>query len=78
MTIKSRPRCPVQHKAMYRTERDASTAMFRVWSHNPSLNIYDMHTYFHDDCGAWHFGHISYYQKQIERQSNERPGTPNS
>lgn len=66
---RNRPKCRVQKKTMYDTEREASFAMFRAWSHDPNMDIHDMHTYTCDRCGKWHFGHISYYKKYLENTS---------
>lgn len=67
--VKPYPRCKETRKAMFPDERSASRAMFRTWSHDSSVNIYDMHTYQCDRCGQWHFGHISYYQKFLEKNN---------
>ena len=60
-------KCPVQKKAMFDTEKEAGYAMKRAWSHDPSVNILDMHTYVCDVCKKWHFGHISKYKTYLER-----------
>lgn len=66
-----RKNCPTPRKTPYATQAKASRAMMRCWSHDPSLNMLDMHTYL-CPCGKWHFGHISYYKKYLERkQTNE-------
>lgn len=65
---KNRKKCRVQKKTCYDTEREASFAMFRVWSHDPSMDILDMHTYTCPACKKWHFGHISHYQTYLKNQ----------
>lgn len=65
--FKQRPKCYVQKKTMYKTEKEAGFALRRTWSHDPSVNILDMHTYLCDKCGAWHFGHISYHKAYLEK-----------
>lgn len=67
--VKPYPRCRVTKKAMFPDEPSASKAMFRTWSHDPSVDIFDMHTYTCEHCGHWHFGHISYYEKFKQKQA---------
>ncbi len=64
---KARPRCPVQKKAMYDTYDQASYAMRRAWSHDPHIDMMDIHVYECPNCSKWHFGHKSYYKKYLER-----------
>ena len=67
---RGKPRkCKVQQKTIFPTQDQASAAMMRAWGHDPSVNILDMHTYFHQECGGWHFGHISYYQQSLEKNA---------
>ena len=63
-------KCRKTQKTIFHDEKSASRAMFRVWSRDPSVDMRDMHTYSCEDCKMWHFGHISYYQKTLERQTN--------
>jgi len=63
---KRHPRCIVQKKAMYTTEKEAGYAMRRAWSHDPSMDMTDIHVYKCPNCGFWHFGHISYYKKYLQ------------
>jgi hypothetical protein len=56
-------KCKKTGKTQFNDEKKASFAMMRMWSHDPSVNIYDMHTYVCPDCLKWHIGHISYYEK---------------
>jgi hypothetical protein len=66
MSVRKSRKCPTQHKTMFPTEQDAGRAMMRIWSHDPSANIYDLHTYKCPDCGTYHIGHISYYKKSLD------------
>jgi len=69
-------RCPIQHKTKFKTEKEAGRAMMRCWGRDSSVNIFDMHTYYHDKCQSWHFGHISYYQKSLEAQVGQSVSQP--
>lgn len=62
------PRCKKTGKAKFQNEGQAGKAMMRTWSHVPSADIYDLHTYVCPDCGHWHFGHKSYYAKELEKR----------
>lgn len=67
-------KCSVTGKTIFLTEQDANRAMFRVWSHDTSANIYDLHVY---PCGThFHFGHKSYYEKVRVRFDTETIQTP--
>ena len=66
---KFHPTCRVQKKAMFDTEKEAGYAMRRAWSHDPSVNILDIHTYVCPSCKKWHFGHISKYEQYLAKQS---------
>lgn len=59
-------KCPVTHKTMFKGEAQANKAKFRIWSHDPQANIMDLHSYLCPDCGTWHIGHVSYYQKTLQ------------
>lgn len=61
--------CSLTGKTIFLNEQDAGRAMMRVWSHDTSADIYDLHTY---QCGNhWHFGHRSYYEKVRTRFDSE-------
>lgn len=51
--------------------------MMRIWSHDTSANIYDLHTYVCPDCKSWHVGHKSYYEKTIQNPVPVSPATVN-
>lgn len=62
-------KCSITGKTIFLTEKDANRAMFRVWSHDTSASIYDLHVY---PCGThFHFGHKSYYEKVRTRFDKE-------
>lgn len=63
-------KCPVQRKTMFPNEKMAGAAMMRAWGHTTDMDIRDMHTYLCEHCNHWHFGHISYYNKYLEKQAN--------
>lgn len=56
-------KCKKTRKTSFPNEKKASRAMMRIWSHDPSANIYDLHTYRCDHCSGFHVGHKSYYEK---------------
>lgn len=56
-------KCLTTNKTKFPNEKQAGRAMMRIWSHDPSADIHDLHTYICPDCGSWHIGHISYYQQ---------------
>jgi hypothetical protein len=58
-------KCRTTHKTKFKTEKTAAKAMMRIWAHDPSADIYDLHTYICPDCGGWHVGHKSYYQQSL-------------
>jgi len=68
--IKSK-KCKTTRKTIFPNEDLANRAMFRAWGHDPNIDIKDMHTYLCPDSDVnsphWHFGHISYYQKYLEK-----------
>lgn len=59
-------KCSVTKKTMFTTEDKANRAKMRIWSHDPSADIMDLHSYLCEHCGKWHVGHISYYEKVLE------------
>ena len=61
------PKCPTTKKSMFSSEKEAGRAMMRVWSHDPSADIKDLHTYLCSDCKSYHFGHISYFQMSLAK-----------
>lgn len=69
---KSRPKCKFCKKAMYPTQNEARYDMMRVISHNPNVNMFDLHTYpcphKIDGKEYFHFGHVSYYEKSLQKQ----------
>lgn len=56
-------KCQKTNKTKFNNEKKAGRAMMRIWSHDPSANIYDLHTYICPDCGHYHVGHKSYFQQ---------------
>ena len=60
-------KCPVTRKTMFKKEEWANRAKMRIWSHDPSANIMDLHTYLCPDCGQYHIGHKSYYEKYLQQ-----------
>lgn len=74
-------KCHKTHKTKFRTEKDASRAIMRIWSHDPSADIFDLHFYKCDACGFLHVGHKSYYEKARAKQesytSNVQPSNQN-
>lgn len=59
-------KCPVTHKTMFKQESQADKAKMRIWSHDPHANIMDLHSYLCPDCGHYHVGHVSYYEKSLQ------------
>lgn len=62
-------KCKVQGKTKYATEDAARKGLTLSWGKDPSMNLKDMHTYLCPSCHTYHFGHISYYQKALEKQN---------
>lgn len=62
-------KCRATGKRKYHTERQAGKDMMRIWSHDPSANIYDLHTYVCPACKFWHVGHRSKYERKLARLS---------
>ena len=62
-------KCARTNKTKFSTEKVAGKVMMRIWSHDPSADILDLHTYLCEYCGRWHVGHKSYYEKKL---ANER------
>lgn len=62
-------KCKTTGKTQYATEKAANSGMMRMWSHDPKLDIKDVHVYQCPDCNGYHIGHKSYYQKVLQRQS---------
>ena len=60
-------KCPKTKKTKFSNERKAGRAKMRIWSHDPSADIYDLHTYKCPDCGSYHIGHKSYFEKTQAR-----------
>ena len=72
----SKPKkCKTTKKTKFKTEKLAGRAMMRIWSHDTTANIYDLHTYLCSDCGGWHVGHVSYYQKSLENKNDRENQT---
>jgi hypothetical protein len=67
---KQSKKCKATNKTKFKTERLAGKAMMRIWAHDTSANIYDLHTYICPSCGDWHIGHISYYRMELAKKEN--------
>lgn len=63
-------KCCLTHtpKTKFPSQKKAGRAMMRIISHT-SVDVFDLHTY-KCECGSWHVGHKSYYQKKLERDNN--------
>lgn len=59
----SNPRkCRTTRKTMFNNQYQASRAMMRVISHDPSAEMFNLHTYVCPDCGKWHFGNKKWFE----------------
>lgn len=58
-------KCLETGKTKFKTQQLAGRAMMRIWSHDPSADIHDLHTYLCPSCGGWHVGHKSYFEKSL-------------
>ena len=67
MAYKRLPKCKATGKSKIKTEKQAERIMFRIWSHDPNSDIYDMHPYVCEHCGFWHIGHLSKYLKKVKK-----------
>jgi len=68
--FKKPKKCFTTGKSKLPTENAALKTMFRIWSHDTKADIHDLHVYVCPDCGSWHVGHISYYQKELAKQAS--------
>lgn len=66
--FKKNKKCPKTGKSKFHTEQEAGRTMMRIWSHDTSADIYDLHTYQCEFCKSWHVGHKSYYAKELAKQ----------
>ena len=78
MKHKSLPKCEKTGKSKFKNEAVANKAQFRIWSHDPSSNIYDMHVYQCEHCHQYHIGHLSKFLKKKENETNNRLPAQNS
>lgn len=69
-------KCPRTRKTMFKREEQASYAMMRTWAHDPSMNIYEYHTYKCPDCNAWHFGNKKLYETYVKNQLADTVSIP--
>lgn len=76
--FKSLPKCKTTKKTMFPTEKEAERARFRIWSHDPKADIFDLHVYSCDSCGKYHVGHRSYYEKSMEKSTGVVIQLPNA
>ena len=67
-------KCKSTGKTKYRSEKEANTALIRWWSMGEHIDIYDMHPYVCPDCGKYHYGHKSYYEKYLQKQQMQVNG----
>lgn len=63
-------KCKATNKTRYTTQSKASRGMMYIISHDSSVNMFDLHTYKCDSCQGWHIGHVSYYQKALQKQND--------
>ena len=61
-------KCKKTGKTMFKKQSQAQYAMGRVISHEPGVDMFDLHTYVCPDCGEWHFGHKSYFEQALARR----------
>lgn len=52
-------KCRRYGKTKYKSEADANKGKMWIWSHDPSADLMDLHTYKCEFCGFWHIGHYS-------------------
>lgn len=66
-------KCPyTKNKTMYITEADALKGMTLIWGADPTADIKDLHVYRCDFCKHFHVGHISAYQKYLEKHGQTK------
>lgn len=63
-------KCKATGKTRYPTQSRARAGMMYIISHDSSVNMFDMHTYECDSCKGWHIGHVSYYQKALQKRDD--------
>lgn len=57
-------KCKTTRKTMFNKQSQAQRAMMRVISHDPSAEMFNLHTYICPDCGHWHFGNRKWFEMQ--------------
>jgi hypothetical protein len=71
------PKCKIAKKTSYPTQLLARRGMMHIISHDPSTNMFDLHTY---QCEHkvpnvhWHIGHKSYFEKKVQQEQNQQIG----
>ena len=64
--------CGSTKKTMYLTEADAQKGMTLIWGADPTADLKDLHVYQCDFCKHFHVGHISAYQKYLEKHERKQ------
>jgi len=59
-----------QDKKKYGTVRNAERGRMNVWGSDPTADLSDLHVYKCPECGFWHVGHKSKYEKYVRRNND--------
>lgn len=71
-------KCPATGKSKYKSQERADRAKMYIWSHDPSADIGDLHSYICEHCGCWHVGHKSYYEKKLKDENSRSKENQNN
>ena len=55
-----------ENKKKYGTEKNANRGRMNLWGADPRANLADLHVYQCPECGFWHVGHRSTYEKYVK------------
>lgn len=55
-------------KTKFPDETTANKVVTRIWSHDPTVKLGDLHSYKCEVCNSWHVGHKKYYDAYLQRQ----------
>jgi len=59
-------------KKKFDTVSEADKAKIRIWGKDPNCDFSDLHSYRCPQCGGWHVGHKSYYEKKKEKHERTK------
>lgn len=60
------------NKKRYGNKKNAERGRMNLWGCDPKADLNDLHVYICPNCGFWHVGHRSKYEKYLEKRDGKK------